>query len=51
MSFLWEHINKLWDQDIILREQNNILFSHGLNQPPYKGKSTNENINYIMGFG
>jgi len=25
----------LWEQDIILKEQNNFLFLHGLNPPPY----------------
>ena len=25
----------LWEQDIILKEQNNFVFSHGLNPPPY----------------
>jgi len=32
---LWEQNNKLWEQDIILREQNKKKFSHGLSQPPY----------------
>ena len=34
ISFLWEQNNKLWEQDIILREHNKKKLSHGLNQPP-----------------
>ena len=34
ISFLWEQNNKLWEQDIILREQNKKKISQDLNQPP-----------------
>jgi hypothetical protein len=35
ISFLWEQ-TKLWEQDIILREQTKKTFSHGHNQPPHR---------------
>ena len=44
---LWEQNNKLWEQYIILREQD-IFFSHGLNQPPQNSLQNTIGKNFIF---